>query len=222
MGLTCMFSAETNSPPPDPDAAVTAFVAALAACDTGPNVCNFYATSALCRHNVSVYLAALRRQGPGWLLVGEAPGYRGCRLTGVPFTSEDVVLRASVPGRPAVAATARPRPQREATATMVWQVLSRLGVSPVLWNAFPFHPFRPNQPASNRRPTAAELAVGQPFLHTLLELFPGVQLVAVGRSAERALARLEQPYATVRHPSHGGKRAFAAGLHRLICRPQSR
>lgn len=123
------------------------------------------------------------------LLVGEAPGFRGARISGIPFTSEHQ-LTGSGPA--------------EASATIVQETLAELELEALCWNVVPTHP---GTEASNRRPTACEVAEGLPFL---AELAAGRTVVAVGRVAERVTGA---PY--VRHPSHGGKAAFRRGLLRF-------
>ncbi|MCO5189324.1 MAG: uracil-DNA glycosylase [Anaerolineae bacterium] len=171
------------------------------------------------RHNLTRYLSAMEQSRPTLLLVGEAPGYRGCRLTGIPFTSSHTLVQEMVPGfeNGGALAGAGVELQKEATATMVWSVLQSLQSLPLLWNAFPFHPHRPNNPESNRRPTSSELKQGGLFLLRLLDLFPDVQqIAAVGNSAEISLRRLGIPCAKLRHPSHGGKALFTIGLTELM------
>jgi uracil-DNA glycosylase len=131
-----------------------------------------------------------RRDAP-LLLVGEAAGYRGARVSGIPFTSERQLTGAG----PA-----------EASATIVHRVLAELGLeeSVLLWNVVPTHP---GTPTSNRRPRTAEIATGLPFA---LELARGRRVIAVGRMAQSVL---DAPY--VRHPSHGGAAEFRAGLLRF-------
>ena len=51
-----------------------------------------YDENLLKRKNLFLYLQQMAKLNPHVLLVGEAPGYRGCRLTGVPFTSEFILL----------------------------------------------------------------------------------------------------------------------------------
>ena len=150
---------------------------------------NQYAESALLRERLGEYLEA-RREAP-LLLVGEAAGYRGARVSGIPFTSERQLTGAG----PA-----------EATATIVHRVLAELGLDDdvLLWNLVPTHPHRPGNPASNRPPTRAEVRAASPFLDALAA---GRQVVAVGRLAQRALGG---PY--VRHPAHGGAAAFRCAL----------
>ena len=154
---------------------------------------NQYACSAARRKRLSDYLT--RQAGARLLLVGEAAGYRGARVSGVPFTSQ----RQLTGGGPA-----------EATATIVHRVLAELGIEDdvLLWNVVPTHPHRPGEPESNRRPSAKEIAAARPFLD---ELARGREVVPVGRVAEAAL-ELEG----IRHPSHGGAAAFREGLaHRV-------
>ena len=154
---------------------------------------NQYACSAARRKRLSHYLS--RQAGARLLLVGEAAGYRGARVSGVPFTSQ----RQLTGGGPA-----------EATATIVHRVLAELGIEDdvLLWNVVPTHPHRPGEPESNRRPSAKEIAAARPFLD---ELARGREVVPVGRVAEAAL-ELEG----IRHPSHGGAAAFREGLaHRV-------
>jgi len=153
---------------------------------------NFYREgegAGLRRWRLRAYLDS-RAEAP-FLLVGEAAGYRGARVSGVPFTSEQQ-LTGHGPAEP--------------TATIVHDVLEELGFaeSVLLWNLVPTHPHRPGRPDSNRPPTRVEIAAGRPFLE---ELARGRKVVPVGRLAQEVLGG---PY--VRHPSHGGAGAFRDGL----------
>jgi hypothetical protein len=157
---------------------------------------NFYregAGAAVRRERLSSYLR--ERNGVGVLLVGEAAGYRGARVSGIPFTSERQ-LTGSGPG--------------EASATIVRRVLAELGFedSVLCWNLVPTHPHHAGRPESNRAPTRGEIHAARPFL---AELAHGRRVVAVGRLAARELGA---PY--VRHPAHGGGAAFRAGLIREL------
>ena len=149
---------------------------------------NQYAVSPLLRQRLGDYLEA--RANSNVVLVGEAAGYRGARISGIPFTSERQLTGTG----PA-----------EATATVVHRVLAELGVEDevLLWNVVPTHP---GTSTSNRRPTRSEIEAAAPFLH---ELIRGRTAIAVGRLAAVVL---DAPY--VRHPSHGGAAAFEAGLRR--------
>jgi uracil-DNA glycosylase len=189
-----MFLSALSSGPSKPaaelrhHALVEGLVERLAGVEIGGTY-NQYADSAVRRRRLAEYLEA-RRCAP-LLLVGEAAGYRGARVSGLPFTSERQLIGCG----PA-----------EATATIVHRVLERLGLAAdvLLWNVVPTHP---GTASSNRLPTRAEVAAGEPFL---AELARGRRVLAVGRLAAAVTGA---PY--VRHPSHGGAAAFEAGLRAL-------
>src|SRR5947207_6839656 len=168
------------------------FIERLAAAEIGTTY-NFYrvgARAALLRSRLERYLD--ERAAAGVLMVAEAPGYRGTRVSGIPLTSE----RQLTGQGPA-----------EATATVVHRVLAELGCEDdvLLWNAVPTHP---GDARSNRRPTRAEIAGGLSFAR---ELAARRYVVAVGRVAHDAFGGIY-----VRHPSHGGATAFRRGLERLV------
>ena len=143
---------------------------------------NQYACSELRRRRLAAYLDS--RAHAALVLVGEAAGYRGARVSGIPFTSE----RQLSGDGPA-----------EASATIMQAVLAELGLEDdvLLWNVVPTHPGTAD---SNRPPTCGEVAAAQPFLETLAL---SRRVVAVGRLAASATKA-----AYVRHPSHGGARLF--------------
>jgi uracil-DNA glycosylase len=164
------------------------FIDELAAAEIGATF-NFYRygpRAALLRQRLAVYLDA--RAEARYLLVGEAPGYRGARVSGLPFTSERQLTGTG----PA-----------EATATIVRRVLRELEVEEdtLCWNVVPTHP---GTATTNRRPTRAEVAAGKAFLDRLGR---DRRVVAVGRLAEAATGARY-----VRHPSHGGAPAFHDAL----------
>jgi hypothetical protein len=159
---------------------------------------------------------------PALLLVGEAPGYLGARRTGVPFTSERLMLAGVEPPglfgaeRGFALATSDGRISNEQTATIVWRELSALSRAAVGWNAYPFHPHRLHTPQSNRTPRAAELRQGQEFLSQVCMLFAHLPVVAMGNTASRALTLLAIPHTKVRHPAQGGARLFAEQLRAAL------
>lgn len=193
------------------------FVAALAEFQTPPLLFNPYGRrpdalgNGARRQNLADYLRLMARREPTLLLVGEAPGYRGCRLTGIPFTSPQIL----VSGQLALPYRLTPdgfEGQKEATATAVWRTIATLPNPPLLWNALPFHPHEEERPFSNRTPKREEVELGRPFLAHLLTLFSIQTIIAVGKQADQALGRWGYAHVAVRHPARGGRRAFQAGL----------
>lgn len=158
------------------------------------------------------------RPGLRLVLIGEAAGYQGCRISGIPFTSEALLIDGAIPG---IAATARlstrARPWSEPSARVVWRTLyeQRLADTTFLWNAFPLHPHEPGKPLSNRTPTRAELSAGEGVLRALRDALPDAVLAAVGNKSSEALTRLGYPHVSLRHPAYGGVTEFAAGVERL-------
>ena len=199
------------------------FIADLARVELSDRAVNQYRESAVRRRNLRLYFEEMEAIGPRLLLVGEAVSYRGGRLTGIPFVSESLMLCGlDIAGSRVLGADRGYRKadpttpvSTEASATMVWATIRTIEPLPLLWNAFPFHPFLRGNPFSNRMPSVGELEIGAPFIARLLRLFPIERLVAVGNQASRCLSSLEVEHVKVRHPSQGGKRAFVDGVARL-------
>lgn len=194
--------------PSSAESEVDGFIQQLASARIG-RCCNFYSDDcddtpfptlagrtngpAERRANLRQYL--LTRWGAPDVLVGEAPGYRGARLSGVPFTSQFQLENEG---------------QKEATATVVHRVLSelRLEEEVLLWNVVPLHPHKPMRPRSNRHPTAEEVRASDPWLRWITR---DRRVLAIGRIAETAtLGRY------VRHPANGGAMAFRDDLRKAI------
>ena len=196
------------------------FVSDLATSSQIPGFQNPYHASHAA-HNLFQFLSLHDPSSAAPLLVGEAPGYRGAALSGVPLTSLSVLLEW--PDDPWGAfghegyrapATAKPPYQREATATMVWRVLrEELSAEPLplTWNAVPFHPLGSSS-ESNRPVRQREVQVGTQWIERLLGLFPRSRPLAVGRTASAALTAIGVEHEPIRHPSRGGLKDFRAGI----------
>ena len=205
---------------------IDAFIDQLAQTPTAPDTYNEYAPpdpyNAIRRANFRHYLLTMAERQPAVMLVMEAPGYRGCRLTGVPVTSRKILLEG-VPalglfgdGFADVPEPGFERIKGEQSATIVWGTLAELGVAPVIWNTYPFHPHRPGEALTNRKPRRGEIEQGQVFLRAMLDLFTPQKVIAVGNVAHETLAALGLDCAKVRHPAQGGKNDFVAGLRALL------
>jgi len=166
-------------------------------------------------------------------IIGEALGYRGGHFSGIPMTSERLLLGRKTgiaPERILLGITPQRTSKRqkclegfsEPTATIVWSTLLRLELSPeefVLWNAFPWHSFNPHRGMlSNRTPTSSEQSAGIPVLKAFLDLFPCREVVALGRIAAAQLKVLAVSAHYVRHPASGGAKLFRQRIGRIVAR----
>ena len=169
-------------------------------------------------------------------LIGEAVGYRGGHFTGIPMTSERLLLGRSnkIPMKSndffsEINPRRTSKPEKcpdgfsEPTATIVWGTLLRLGLKPdefVLWNAFPWHSFDSRRGIlSNRMPNKSERAAGTPVLEAFFELFPCGDVVALGKVAASQLEELDANVHRVRHPASGGARLFRQQIAGVVSKP---
>lgn len=189
------------------------------------------------RNQLRAYLRQ-RLGGPRYLFIAEAVGYQGCHFSGIPMTSErillgyhesvhdispDQVVRDFTPQR-----TSKPglkkKGMTEPTATIIWKALNTLDIDPystVFWNALAWHPYDPDEGfLSNRTPRSNELEAGLPVLKEFLHLFDGSVIIAVGRKCEKCLNMLDLPYYPVRHPANGGARKFRRQLSQIFAEDQ--
>ena len=197
------------------------FVKDLSNTNISGSVYNQYKNKIRCK-NLQLYLKEMKQIKPKYILIGEAPGYQGCRLTGVPFTSEFILLngvnKLNLFGKSKGYKKTQEKAliQKEKTALILWETLTEINKIPLLWNAFPFHPFKHGNPNSNRKPLKNELLIGERFLRDLINLFNIKNIIAVGNTSKIVLDDLGLNAIKVRHPSHGGKSEFKKQLTKLL------
>ena len=173
------------------------FIERLSAEQVGNLVENIYENEAQ-RENLRLYLKLLCKNKPTYMLVGEAPGYKGCGITGIPFTDENEMKNNLGTSQNGYFLMDESNPQRENSAGIIWQAIRAKGGNqiPLLWNAYPYHPFEKSGKDSNRKPNAAELQVGKKYLEELIDIFgiPQNRIYAVGRTAEKQLGYMKAAY----------------------------
>lgn len=184
------------------------------------------------RRHLCAYLCA-RLKNPRLAVIGEALGYRGGHFSGIPMTSERILLGkkkdAGIEPKDVFSSVAALRTSKrqkcrdgfsEPTATIVWSTFLQLDLRPeqfVLWNAFPWHSLNPHcGMLSNRTPTRSERSAGISVLEAFLELFPCDQVVALGHIAAAQLAELSVEAKYVRHPASGGAKLFRQQIAKVI------
>jgi len=183
-------------------------------------------------------LAAYLRQRLGKIklvVIGEALGYRGGHFSGIPMTSERLLLGkkkdrgiepeqvfSSIKARRTSKPRICPDGFSEPTATIVWSAMLKLGLKPeqfVLWNAFPWHTFDSRRGMlSNRMPNKSERATGLSVLKAFLDLFPCNEIVALGNVAASQLKELNVETHQVRHPASGGAKLFRQQIEKVVQR----
>ena len=167
--------------------------------------------------NLREYLKA--REKAKYMLIAEAPGYQGCHFSGIPMTSERLILsdnnyglknlertsdknrliKAKIctpkyPNGRNIAKTVIEKGFAEPTATFVWkQMVDVLCISPtdfVLWNAFPFHPWS-NSILSNRTPDKKEIDNTKDILRKFINLFDKeIKIICIGNTSQNTLSEI--------------------------------
>lgn len=179
-------------------------------------------------NNLKKYLKD--RKDAKYVLIAEAPGYQGCRFSGIPMTSERMFCKCKYEFESYCRTSDKTKLESfselvktcgftEPTATIVWNVMYGLqNLKPtdfILWNAFPFHPYN-TKLLSNRKPNSNELEITKNILEAFLKLVKEKQIIAVGNVAYNVLS--QQMCKKVRHPSFGGKKEFEEKIQENLSR----
>ena len=167
------------------------------------------------RENLLHYLDSFESR-PSMIVVGEAPGHKGLRFSGIPFTSEVQLVTNIFPFSGKQSSRAD-KPKAESTATIFWETLLQHHQSMFVWNSIPFHPFSESKGLlSNRTPSFSELEEHSHILNGIIGMLGPKKVVAVGRSAENLLSRMDIPCEYIMHPSYGNKTAFKDGMEKVF------
>lgn len=168
------------------------------------------------KHNLVRCLEAAIDARVDTIWIARDLGYRGGRRTGLPLTDEVHLSSAgSLLGGIVLDRATRGPIVAERTAAVIWRMIAKVGAPVVLWNVFPLHPHEAGDPMSNRCHSRAERDATWPFLTALIDMIAPQRIVAIGRDAGLALAGIDIPVLTVRHPSYGGQAEFLAGVHAI-------
>ena len=192
------------------------------------------------RNNLTAYL--LPRLGRSKIfVVAEAVGYQGGRFSGIAITCERMLLdkhktirahqitpvtlqRTSSPVSPMLKRTQQEQGFNEPTDTVVWSAIIEQGIDPydaLLWNIFPFHPYKADEPLTNRTPTESEQQLGWEYTKRLLALHtelggPKSLVLAVGQKSADTMGRFGLSAIGLRHPANGGANLYREGFAKAI------
>ncbi len=179
---------------------------------------------ALRRENLHTFLMAAHARSIDSIWIARDLGYRGGRRTGLPLTDEVHLPTFSkiFGGLKLHQRNHRPSSRRTDCCHCL-AYAERISVPVFLWNVFPFHPYCPGRPLSNRCHSVRERRACESFLINLLDMLQPRRIVAIGGDAHRVVTALGcSDCYYVRHPSYGGQNAFIAGIAELYGCPRYR
>lgn len=180
--------------------------------------------SEICRGNLYNYLQRIKSNNSKVMLIGEAPGYHGCRLSGIAFTCEENFTKDIIPGimgkEMGYKIFSDGKPEKELSASIVWPKLQDWyevhGSVPLLWNICPFHPHRENDVMSNRTPRKKEIEKGLKYFFELVDIFDIQCIGCIGKKSYDTLKEFDSNLIYLRHPSCGGINKFREMVDKLM------
>lgn len=195
-----------------------------------PELTNVYSSevpqSEVCRENLYNYLHRIKNNNSKVMLIGEAPGYHGCRLSGIAFTCEENFTEEIVSGimgkDMGYKIFSKGKPEKERSASIVWPKLKEWynahGSVPLLWNICPFHPHKENDVMSNKTPRKKEIERGIKHFLELVEIFDIQHIGCIGRKSFNTIKTmgLNTSLEYLRHPSCGGEKEFVVNITEYI------
>lgn len=165
-----------------------------------------------CR-NLRMVLEAAIVKGVDSMWIARDLGYRGGRRTGLALTDEfHLPHHAKLFGLPSLQQATHGRVITERTATVVWEALGLVDCSIFLWNIFPLHPHKPDDPLTNRCHKRFEKKACEQLNLSLIKTLRPRNVIAIGRDAHLVLTDLGIEAVKVRHPSYGGQSEFISGI----------
>ncbi|MBB5411037.1 hypothetical protein HDG34_004994 [Paraburkholderia sp. HC6.4b] len=165
------------------------------------------------RDNLMAFMRAVENRGTESIWFGRDLGYRGGRRTGLALTDEgNLTALVRTYGCRSVRKATSTGAVAERTATEIWKMIEALPSAPFLWNAFPFHPHKPDEPMTNRCFNAAELKATRHILDGVLSWLKPCTVIGLGNDAVRVLDTLGVKAQYIRHPSYGGQADFMRGV----------
>lgn len=167
------------------------------------------------------------------VLIAEAPGYKGCKFSGIAMTDKRVLLgkKVSAPfGQHSIIDIEAQRTSAitpgisefgmgELTSTVLYSFLYENNIDPrtvVTWNAFPFHPHEAGNPMSNRAPKIHEIEGANHIHREFFSVFSGCRVISIGNYASELMDELGIACERVRHPAFGGAKIFTEFLKKAI------
>ena len=190
---------------------------------------------AIRRKNLEDYLT-LRLGKARILLIAEACGYQGGHFSGIAMTCERMLLdlhpvvdsamvlghqgnRTSRKESPLLKPIQQAKGFNEPTDSVVWSACLEAGLGPndfLLWNIFPFHPYKKGNLLTNRTPADDELAAGLACTRSLLSLTGPLPIFAIGKKSENTLTEAGFSVTGLRHPANGGANIFRSQLKEAL------
>lgn len=146
------------------------------------------------RENLLTYLE-LMKNPITTMFIGIAPGYNGCRFSGIPFTSEKVLLGkkySSIFSLKNFRKSSKGKTFTENSSTKIWNTLLKLpreDISKFLfWNVVPFHP-EGDTPLSNRDPSRWELGLFKEMTRDIIKIVNPNEIYCFGRIPHEILCK---------------------------------
>lgn len=193
--------------------------------------------------NLKAYLSPRLGQCP-YMVVAEAMGYQGGHFSGIAITcermllnyhkdikaidvlrEEDLSLYGGSPRTSNPESLLLPNEKvakegfSEPTDTVVWNAIKEAHADTyrfLLWNIFPFHPYKEGNMLTNRTPSPEEQVLGYKYTKMLMELNGEARMIAVGKKSAETLSQFGIEAIALRHPANGGAALYKKGFLETI------